>query len=235
MFNKIFISKKKISKFKISSKNPFNLTCEKVTQTPRVFNTKQIKSATENIVFTDIEEVATYGLILQAVSYVLKDFFLYMHQTGLYNRQPGLWKTMGQVTQGLVSKLQKGLFKKKELETYVVDFFVDPKAPCFNIIFQENNSNSINQYLSLQTCLTQVLSQTKISKIKGIFYFLNNKPNNELITKLDLITQASNPISRYESILPGTNHASLNIISFNKENGDYCFQHIYPELKPSNK
>lgn len=236
MLNKFYISKREINKVKVSIKNPFELTCERITKTPRAFNPGQIKGATENISFACIEETVVPKLTLRAVEYTLKDLFLYMHQTGLYNRQLSLWKAMGSITQCSIFMMQKGLFKKEDLGPYIIDFFIDPKIPSFNAIVYENinNNKSIEeQYLNFKTCLLQTISKTNISKAKGIFYFFNAPMHENFTKKLGSMIDISNPLSKYEAIITGTKDARLNVVNFKKETKDYIFQHIYPELRTS--
>ena len=232
MFDNILISKKEISKFKVTVKNPLTLTCEKITQTPRVFNTAQIKNATENILFVDVEERIIPELLIKIIEYILKDCFLYMHQTGLYNRQFKLWKTMGNITQCSVLKLQNGLLKKKDLNVYIINFFIDPKNPCLcAIINEDDKTESQALYKDFKSNLSKTLSGTNLDRVKGVFYFLNAMPGREFITNLDFMTNAFDPISKYESMLSDIKDVRLNIINFKCENEKYSFQHVYPEIK----
>ena len=134
MLDHLLIRKKEIGKLKVALKNTLALTCEKITQNPRSFNTIQIKNAIDNLSIIDVEEKILPGLLTEAVSFALKDFFLYMHQTGLYNRQFKLWNTLASISTVLVFKLQKGFFKKKDLYAYIVDFYIEQKYPCISTI-----------------------------------------------------------------------------------------------------
>lgn len=226
MFDQLLISKKLLGKFKIKQKNPLALSCEKVTGTPRIFNTAQIKSAIDNILFVDVEENILPEIAIKSIEYLLKDLFIYMHQTGLYNRQFKLWKSLANIIDISVFKLQKGLFKNAELNAYVIDFFIDPKSPCISAVIDENkDTNEFKVYLG------KVVGNNNFNRLKGIFYFLNRLPDEHFLTKLKFDTNAFNPISKYESILLKTNDVRLNVISYHKDNDKYGFKHIYPELK----
>ena len=226
MFNRFLISKKLLGKFKVKQKNPLALNCEKVTKTPRSYSTAQIKSAVENILFVDIEENILPEMVVKSIEYLLKDLFIQMHQTGLYNRQFKLWKSLASIIEISVLKLQKGLFKKSELNAYIIDFFIDPKFPCISAVIDENkNSDEFKIYLD------KVISISNLNRLKGIFYFVNYTPNEYFITELKSSTNISDQISKYESILLQTNDVRLNVISCYKDNEKYIFKHIYPELK----
>ena len=76
MLHNFLISKKEIGKFRLSLKNPVEITRDKVSQTPRIFNTKQIRSAIDNLSFNGVEEMDIPPLLIYAANFILKDFFL---------------------------------------------------------------------------------------------------------------------------------------------------------------
>lgn len=228
MFEQLLISKKEMGKFKVTIKNPLGLTCEKITQTPRAFNTAQIKSAIENISFIDIEEKIFPLVLIRTTEFILKDFFLYMHQTGLYNRQFKLWRTLANITEITLFKLQKGIVKKGDLNVYMIDLFIDPKAPCISVIIDENIES---KYKDFKIYLSKALLGSILKRLKGIFYFLNTEPEEEFIRQLELITNTSDPILKYESKLLTGRDIRLNVVSYRKDNEKYNFKHLCPELK----
>ena len=228
MLDQFLISKKEIGKFKLTLKNSLGLSCEKVTQLPRVFNTLQIKNAIENISFIDIEEKIVPEILTKVMEFILKDFFLYMHQTGLYNRQFKLWATLANITQLSIFSLQKGIFKKNDLNTYMIDFFIDPKTPCIKAIINENEEGD---YSSFKMYLSKALTDNITNRLKGIFYFLKPELNDNFIKNLTLLTNGLDPILKYESIINNTKDTSLNLINYKYENEKYVFEPIYPQLK----
>ena len=232
MFDNFLISREEINKIKISQKKPFGLTTEKITQTPRSFNTNQIIEGTENLTFTEEKEGLTPDLLFRTIQYLLRDFFLYMHQSGLYNRQLVLWKTLGNVTQCNIYRLKKGFVKKQPLGIFIIDFFIDPKAPCISAILL----NSIDQntkedcFKSLKYNLSKIISTENLKRLKGIFYFLNTKPDSFFLNNLDILTDAFDPIAKYESLLNWTKDVRLNVITFDEFNKNHKFEHIYPQI-----
>ena len=226
MFNRFLISKNLLGKFKIKQKNPLALSCERVTEAPRTYSTAQIKNATENILFVDNEENILPEIAIKSIEYLLKDLFIQMHQTGLYNRQFKLWKSLANIIEISVFKLQKGLLKKNELNAYVIDFFIDPKSPCISAVIDESKNTD-----EFQVYLEKVIRYSDLNRLKGVFYFLNCIPDELFLTKLKSETSAFDSISKYESILLKTNDVRLNVISYHKDNDKYVFKYIYPELK----
>ncbi len=227
MIETVLIFKKEIGKFKVTLKNSLSLSSEKVTQNPRSFNTKQIQTAIENTQLIDIEEKILPDLLFKSSEYLLKDFFLYMHQTGLYNRQLKFWQSLANITQISFCKLGKGLFKKVDLNAHIVYFYIDPQAPSSCAIVDERNN--IN-YQDFKVVLTKADTGILSKKLKGIVYFLKNEPADDFVNKLKEITNGFDPVSRYESRL-NNSPTRLNLITYKKENEIYTFQHIFPELK----
>ena len=226
MFDRFLITKKLLGKFKVKQKNQLALNCEKITGTPRAYSTAQIKGAIENILFVDIEENILPEIAIKSIEWLFKDLFIQMHQTGLYNRQFKLWKSLANIIDISVFKLQKGLLKKNELNAYVIDFFIDPEFPCTSAIIDENKNP-----VEFKVYLDKIISNSNLNRLKGIFYFLNFMPDEHFITRLKLDTNSLDPISKYESILLKTNDVRLNVISYKKYDDKYVFEHIYPELR----
>ena len=227
-FFQFFVSRKEVGKFKVSLKNPLGLTCEKITRTPRVFTTSQIKSAIENILLIDSEGNNVPDVTTRIAEYILKEFFLYMHQTGLYNRQFRLWRTIGNIRQLSICRLRKKFFKEEEPGCYSIDFFIDEKAPCIKAVIQEN---TVNNHKNFKFYLSWILRFSNLSRLKGIIYFVDYEPDAEFVEELSKITSAVDLISKYESIINDTLDVRLNLISYKKEVDKLSFKHIYPELK----
>lgn len=157
-----------------------------------------------------------------------------MHQTGLYNRQFKLWKTLGNITKCSFYSLKKGLIKKNELGIYTIDFFVDPKSPCSSAIIHKNkkgNNDPVKLFYDLKTYILKTTFSYPVEKLKGVFYFISPKPKGELLHKLKQITRGSDLISKYESILSWSKDTRLNLIVFKGEDNKYTFEPIYPEIK----
>ncbi len=231
MLDNFFISREEVNKIKVSQKNPFGLTKEKIIKSPRSFNTSQIKEAIENINLFEEREKSTPNFLFNTIKFLLGEFFLYMHQSGLYNRQLNLWKTLGNITQCKLYRLKKGLIKKQLLDTYIIDCFIDPKAPCIKVILMKSSNNKDEATTKLlKDNLLRTLSSMDTKRLKGVFYILNDKIDPITLNRLDIISDAFDPIARYESILNWTEDVRLNVISY-KDNEDNCsFEHIYPQI-----
>lgn len=230
MLNELLIPKKEIGKIKVSLKIPISLSCEKITQTPRTFKTSQIKEAIENIKLDGIEEEGRFpNIVTKSIEFILKDFFLYMHQTGLYNRQFKLWKTFANITQISVYKVQQGIFGKKDTNIYIIDFSIDPKFTSIRVIIN-NDDKSSHSFNTLKKYLNWSLI-TSLGKLKGILYFTKSEPGEIFLSKLQDLTKTSDPISKYESVILNSGNIRLNVLSFDDKNDTYIFDHLYPDLK----
>ena len=228
MLEQFLITKEEVYTAKVGLKNPLGLNTEKISQTPRVFNTHQIKSAAENILLLETEGKTIPHFLLSISEYLLKDFFLYMHQTGLYNRQFNLWRTLANITQISFLRLKKGLIKKQDINSWMINFFIDPSNPCICTIVSENEKNT---FLDFKTCLQAALVLNNAKRLKGIFYFLRVCPESDFLSQLNEITDTSDPVSKYESIISKIKEVRLNIISYRNENESYTYKHIFPEIK----
>ena len=228
MLEKYLLTKKEIGKFKLTLNNTLALTCEKITQNPRVFNTVQIKNAIENISLVDIEERILPDILVKSIDFILKDFFLQMHQTGLYNRQFNLWSTLANISQVLIFKLQKGIFKKKDLSAYLIDFSIEARTPCISAIINESDEN---KYKDFKLYLSKTISYRSSNRLKGIFYFIKSNIDDDFIRRIIALTNSVDSISKYESRIQDTKDVRLNLITYKKENEKLVFEHIYPELK----
>lgn len=229
MLNQLLTKKKELWKIKIGHKNSLTLTGDKITQTPRVYKTSQIKEAIDNISFLEMEEKDIPEIVIKTITYVLQDFFLCMHQTGLYNRQFKFWKTLANITQANVYSLYKGILNGKNLNVYMIDLCIDPRFVSIKLLINENNEKKIS-FRDLKGHLDKA-SVYNFGKLKGIIYFINEPVLDDYFSlKLENMTNASDPISKYESILRGTKDLRFNLVHFKNEDGQYKYEHIYPSL-----
>ena len=228
MFQLPFTTRKQVGSLKISLKNIFALSSEKVSHTPRVFDASQIKSATENIMFENTGEAELPAIIFQSLEYLLKDLFLQMHQTGLYNRQLKLWKSLASLTEAKVFKLQQGIFKKTEVDIYFVDLFIDPKSPCVSLVIDTTAGS--DTFDAFKAYVNKAIPRRNKHRCKGVFYFSNQQLSDDFVMKLKSFVNAYDSISRYESLISGTQDIRLNIVHFNQEGEKFVFKLISPEL-----
>ncbi len=229
MVIQFLLSRKTLGKLRLVLNNPLIITCDKITHNPRTIKTSLIKEAVENINIVDIEEDKLSDLISSSISFIVKDFFLYMHQTGLYNRQFKLWETLAKLTSAEVFQVQGGIFKKKDLNCYIIDFFIDPKSsPSIKVIINNENKNS-GFYDDFKFYLDRFVAYN-FGKLKGLFYLSKEDMDQDTISKLEFLTEVSDPISKYESVVSSKN-VTLNIINFSNIDQTYRFDHLFPDLK----
>lgn len=233
MFYQLLNRKKEINRYKVSFKNPFNLTCEKITQTPRIYTTSQITTALENTIIEEIESKDTPKLLTKVLNYILKDFFLYMHQTGLYNRQFKLWRTLGNIKQILISRPVARFLKNKELSFYLIELSIDEIYPAISAVLEENDTNVFKEF---KNSLSWILSNSNVKRLKGLLYFSPGTFNSVLTEKFSsVISSVSNPIARYESIINETKDVRLNVINHSKLNDSYKFVPVFPPVRVHQK
>ena len=224
MLYRLFLKKKKIKSLKVSTKIPFEISTEKIIESPRTFNTNQIQNAVKNILISETGADSQDKLLTSCSEYILKDFFLYMHQTGIYNRQLKLWKAIGNVRELFSYYVENTFTKKLKPGLKLIDFSTGPKSVAICALIPEEDNKNFSSHLSL------ALGLNNSGKLKGIFYFTRNKPDDNLIKNFENATDQSDQISRYEAIIKGTNDVRLNIIVYKEENENYSFEHVLPSI-----
>ena len=228
MLEKFLVKKEKIGELKLATKKPFDVTCEKITRSPRTFNTSEIKTALENLSLTLSETKEPLPeILLKSAEYLIKDLFFQMHQTGLYNRQLKLWKSLGNTTEISFYELSKGLIKKKGLDFSIIDLCTASK----NVGVCGLIDPAPYDFTHFKSSLSTAINISNKNNLRGIVYFLTNKPDAGFINNIELITNIFDKTAKYEAILTGTRDIRLNVVSIEKNNGSYNFKHVFPKVE----
>lgn len=230
MFYKIFISKKEIAQINIIVQKPFDVTPEKITQNPRSFTSSEIKNGTENILLKNIE-VLENDFIKSSLNFILKDLFIYMHQTGLYNRQLKFWKTFGSISKIKIFELYKGFFNnKKKTGIFLIEFVSQAGSLSSVALLVAPNSTKDG----IESNINMALSLENNKNLKGITYVTSKTVDQEILSKLEKLTRGTDYILKYESKIAWTKDVRLNIINYSlNENSSYSFKHSYPQIELS--
>lgn len=229
MLRTLLFKKSEIGNLQVNSLKPFELTPEKITQTPRSFNTEQIKIALENLSFKTNSGIETLPDYFKEIpNYLLKNFFLKMHQTGLYNRQINLWKTLGTISEASFYRLNKRFLKKDEDSINLIDFSTSSKKTCICALILQNKSIDY-KFLKFQISIVCELFRKR--NLKGIFFLLENLKKHDALKNFELLTNLDDQISKYESVIKGTKDIRMNVINIKQDGNNYTFEHIYPQIK----
>jgi len=223
---------------KVGTNNAFTLTT--VLSAPRQCLPADVLAACQNITL-EAENSETPRHFSIFATYVISEYFALAHRTGLYNRQRGLWEAIGRVVEVRVKRPQFGIFNK--VNAPFVDFScLDSKGQTliFASLLDEVGSESKYETDSgLKKYVEEAIKRAGKEKkrgapLAGIFLGL---PNPMPKTVLDMVarqTGASDPVARYESMLPDPLSVPLNLIGFSwigDGSGRMRVQFSHPQLK----
>lgn len=195
-------------KFEIKSANPANFTLNSVISSPRMCTPLDLSAACANIVLESNDEQIP-GIIRACAEYPFTDFFAFAHRTGLYNRQKILWESIGRVTSVEVFRLQQGLFSKTDLP-WLDFFFLDGRGRVLfmaHLVEPQARNQNLHEDRQLKDHMRDLVHRAeKVSAAKGpltgLFLFFTAEFPKIVLSKVQELTGSSDPIGRYESLLP---------------------------------
>lgn len=206
---------------KPSQAGSFNLA--KVLNAPRNASPVDIKAACTS--FDLVGETEDIPDELESfVSFVMTDFFALAHRTGLYNRQRTLWDAIGRITEIHLTRPVRGLFIKVN-QPFVDLRFVDARgnALIFGSIMDKDTNQSnpanIGRYINKALQRAGRLHKRQ-GYLFGVFLGLPEEVPESVQATIDRITQADDPVARYESKLPPPVSAPLNIVRIESQAGE---------------
>lgn len=174
-------------------------TLDSIVRRPRTFKPKDVLSACQN---NDV--VSKHGNPPPAVEslavYMMTDFFALAHATGLYNRQKELWEALSKVTAIHVVQQTAGLIHKSALPVF--DFsFVDYKGKTLLYVLLVDG-----QAAKMKPPLTILKSFIGRAQRKwgcqGVLAAYSKPMPPDVLSYIQHQTSTTDPIARYESILP---------------------------------
>ncbi|PWU02652.1 MAG: hypothetical protein C5B53_01410 [Candidatus Melainabacteria bacterium] len=191
----------------------FNLA--KVLNAPRHASPVDVKAACTS--FELVGETEDIPEDIEAfASFVMTDFFALAHRTGLYNRQRALWDAVGRINEILMTRPLRGLFIKVN-QPFVDLRFVDLRGN--TLIFGSIMDRETNQSApaNISRFVNKALERAgRIHKrqgyLFGVFLALPEEIPEAVQATIDRMTQADDPVARYESKLPPPISAPLNLL-----------------------
>jgi hypothetical protein len=231
-------------KFEIKSANAANYTLNSVITSPRNCMPHDLDAACNNVLL-ESKDTAVPAMLRACAEYPLTDFFSLAHRTGLYNRQKLLWEAFGRVTSVEVFKLQQGFFTKTDLPWYDFHFidgrgkvlflahFVEPQAMDSLLVEERQLKDHMRDLLHR----AEKLSASR-GPLTGIFLYFCAPFPKIVLSKVQELTGSSDPVGRYESLLPPPLLAPLDLVEVGvaaKDEADpavcrFAFTLVQPEL-----
>lgn len=195
-------------KLSISNTNPSNHTLKEIVASPRVSSPFDLQAAIGNIVVEPDGDCP--DIVTAVVRYIFTDFFLLAHRTGLYNRQKLLWEAISRVNDVAAFRVKQGFFAKTDLPYFDLHFR-DAKGRVILLASVAEpdavlgSDNDVERKVKDQLKALQQRAEKVRSKggaLAGVF-LVYPKPFPENVLKIvEDLTGASDPVGRFESILP---------------------------------
>jgi len=157
-------------------------------------------------------------------TFVMTDFFALAHRTGLYNRQRSLWDAIGRINEILMTRPLRGLFIKVN-QPFVDLRFVDARGNTliFGSILDKETGQlaqaNVNRFVNKALQRAGRIHKRQ-GYLFGVFLALPQDVPEAVQIMVDRMTQADDPVARYESMLPPPVSAPLNLLKMETEAGE---------------
>lgn len=199
-----------IYKFEIQLLNADGVTPDSIVRAPRVYKPQDLQSACQNvnIISSGAEPVPT---VVAMVEFVILDFFVLAHRTGLYNRQKNLWESLSKVATVSVFPLKRGLFKRTQLPLYDMHF-QDYRGRAFILAHLIDPSYQEAKDVNERHMKRFLKRAEKQNGLTGLFLCYPGPFPSNVQDKASKLTGSNDPVGRYESLLPEPWSAPLNLL-----------------------
>lgn len=227
-----------IYKYKVSVINEDGISLNSIVRSPRLYKPADLLAACSNteIVCTSGEP----GLPVRSlVGYLLNEFFVYLHRTGLYNRQKNMWESISRVVGVNVYQRKRGIFKKQMLPMYDLHLVDYRQRPLIATHLVEPGMEMTDKQLSgsLNAFLGRCQRQTGLV---GVIFAAPGPFPEALLDKISKLTGGDDPVARYESILQSPPAVPLDLLEVmlpkdleepdSAEKHDPWFRLVHPNL-----
>lgn len=216
-------------KFEVKPINGESLSPSSIVLSPRTYKPQDVEAACQNMRISRIEAKGTksngeqpsqslFKEFENVGRYILGDFFMMAHRTGLYNRQLKVWEALSRVCQIDVYQVSTGFFTKKTLEQYDLVFLDHRSRPLILVqIIKPSAMTQSQDILSLFKKECQKAS--KLEGLNGIFFCLPKPFPEKLNQFIFKLIQGDNAIHRYESVLPPPHNFVVNLLELEYVDG----------------
>ncbi len=204
------MSQPPVYKFDVQVLNSEAISPDSIVRSPRTFKPQDLLAARQNMdIICSSPDPAP--AVAELVEFILGDFFIQAHRTGLYNRQKNLWESLSKVTSVSVFQLRSGIFKRVPVplfdlhlqdfrgRPFILGHLVDPT-------FEAGKTSS-------ETLLKRFLRRAeKLPGLTGLFFCCPAQEAQSLRTAVSKLTGGDDPVGRYEARLPEPLSVPLNLV-----------------------
>lgn len=217
-------------KFKIDVISDEVVTFGTIIRSPRIYKPLDLQSASRNL---RISKESGDGIpeIDSLVNYFVAEFFVLLHRTGLYNRQRQLWEALARVTRVNVVQLQGGLLANRPLPAFDIQFLDFRERQLLLCRFIQSAEQFEDK--GCQRLLRSLLAQSaKVPGLLGLFMVCLEPFPDGLRQRVSKLTEADDPVGRYESLLPKPLKIPIDLLVMSKSvEGKTDVQLLHPDLK----
>jgi len=217
---------------KTADNEAFNLGM--VTTSPRDATAVDIQAGLDNLIIDAPE--GSNELVLALVQFLFHDYFGFAHQTGLYNRQIRLWEMFSRVTTIEVRQVERGFFTRTTLPVYevVMKTALGQSPICALVIDQRVTVTE--QYKNMGAAaagkiyvellkdflmkVMKIQARLGANGVKGIFVLTPEPLEPALLAYIEKETDATDAVSKVESIMPAPVSAHINLVTYHAEHSD---------------
>lgn len=184
--------------FEVSIRIPEAFTLDSIVRSPRTFKPKDVLSACDNNQLV-VKEGLPPPEVTSLATYVMTDFFSMAHSTGLYNRQRKMWEALSQVNTIAVHQLSSGLINKSGLPVFDFSFQDYKGKPLLLALLVTHLPEKFKAVATLKSFIRRAAGK---STLHGALACFPAPLADDLLNFVERQTFTSDPIARYESILP---------------------------------
>ncbi len=211
---------------KNADKEAYNLAA--VTSNPRNASAADIKAGLDNLVFETPEGLN--DVVLAVVKYLFYDYFVYAHQTGLYNRQIRLWEMFSKVSTIEVRQVERGFFTRTLIPVYEIVMKTNQgQSPICALVIEKDVTSSqpfkhhgggsaakiyIDLLRDFLLKVMKIQARLGANGVKGIFVVTRDPLESGLLTFIEKETGATDAVSKVESIMPSPVSAHINLLTY---------------------
>jgi hypothetical protein len=229
----IFMPSSATYKLDLKTADPTGCTLSSVVASPRTCSLLDLSEACKNLLL-EPAEAQLPATLFQCAQFIFSDFFMLMHRTGLYNRQRTLFDALGRVTTIEYHRASQGFFQKQELPFFEM-----------HLLDGKGHVAVLAQIIQAEALLTGLLDGERqqkdhwrsvllrLDKLKasrgptgGLILFSEGQFPNFILSEVLKMTGGSDPVGKYESLLPEPYAVPVDIVECLPEG----LRLLHPEL-----
>lgn len=189
-----------------SLQNIEDFSLDAIARSPRNFRPGDLVNACNNVVISWVDKEPPPHIVAIA-KYIVVDFFALAHGSGLYNRQSKLWEALAKVASAQVFFVRKGFLQKEVLPEFDMILLDHKGRALLAVHYDAPVAASVGTHDYMRS-FKEFLKRTKLRQgIAGLILCYPAPFPENVRNFVSKETNATDPVQRYESVLPALNVA----------------------------